>query len=464
MRKHALLLLGLVAGIEGVGCTKAVIEESQPLGLEPWAASFEGDSYMYGNAIASGPDGDLFLAGTFTGGTDLGGGALIADEQQQSAVFVAHLDEGGNHLFSGSTGYNDSVSSVAIGPDGDLYVGGYYDGAINFGTGKLTGYKNGYVAAFDRGGASEWSLALGGEAEDWVDDVTVTPSGNVVVAARAADDTDFGDGAVVIPYTQKQAVIASYDRTGNHLWDVRIPNADHSLLSVASDAAGDVIVVGRSYNDIQIIGESGDPLQSAAGSFVAKISADGTPLWLAASSSSDTYPDFYDAAVGPDGSIFVAGNFYYGSFSIGGMSSGFSDDSETFWLRLSPDGAGLHLHRLGTPNYYGLPQLAVAPNGDVLLGLTTYYAVDFGGGQVSFGPGQNAVLARFTPEGQHIRSMEIPGTSNEYGQSNEYLTDIAADPDGNTVVLGWFDAEMEIGGTKLSSTTGNTMFVARMAF
>ena len=63
MRKHALVLLGLVTVLSSVGCNKTVTEEVLPLGLEPWAASFEGASYIYGNAIASGPEGDLFLMG-----------------------------------------------------------------------------------------------------------------------------------------------------------------------------------------------------------------------------------------------------------------------------------------------------------------------------------------------------------------------------------------------------------------
>lgn len=461
MRTHALLTLGLVALIGGAGCNRVEVEGGEPLDLEPWGARFQGDaeSDLFPTAIASGPEGDVLLGGNFRGNADLGGGVLVADALD--AVFVAHLDAAGDHLFSGSTGSNDNVSGVAVGPEGDLYVAGNYDGAINFGSGKLIGYKNGYLAAFQSGGASAFSLPLGGEAEDWVDDVAVTPSGDVVVAARAANDTDFGGGAPVVkPYSSKDAVIVAYDRQGQYRWDVRIPGAVHRGLSLASDASGNIVVTGRSYDDIQVSGSeaAGAALQSGPGSFIAKIGAGGTPLWLQTSvSSQGVYPEFYEAAVGPDGSIFVSGS-HYGVFSIAGLGSGDAYDSETFWLRLSPEGDGLHFHDLKAPNYYGVPQLAVAPSGELLVGMTTFYTLDLGGGLLSTGPGQNAILARFTPDGGHLESIEIEGANEEQ------LHDLAVDPNGNAVIVGWFDAQVTIGGEQLTAETGSAMFVGRMDF
>lgn len=453
MRTHLCSALGLVTLVAGIGCTK-VTAETTPLGLEPWAKSYPGSvGFVSGTAIASGADGDVLLGGTFGETVDFGGGDLVIDAG--NAVFVAHLDQDGNHLFSGSTGSNDSLSAVAVGPAGELYAAGTYDGAINFGSGKLTGYKNGYLAAFGPGGASDFSLALGGEAEDWADDVTVTPSGNIVVAARAGDDTNFGAGAQSASYTRKDAVVVAYDPGGKHLWEVHIPEAVGSLLSVTSDGADNVVVTGLTYGPIQLGGMSAE----AGGAFVAKISAAGTPLWLRATTSGlGTYPSFFDAAIGPDGGVVVSGASYYGQFTIGGVTSGTSENGDVFWISLSPGGEVRHVRALGIPNYYNAPQLAVAPDGDVLVGLTTYDAVDLGGGLIGTGIDQNVILGRFTAEGQHVRSMEITGLSREY------LGDLAVDPDGNTLVLGWFDGEIEVAGTTLTAVSGNDLFVTRLDF
>lgn len=451
MRTLALSALALVSLAAGLGCHKVTTEG--PLDLQPWAKSFEGGagSFVSGTSIASGPEGDVLLGGMFGANVDFGGGYLVNDGG--SAVFVAHLDEEGNHLFSGSTGSNDSLSGVAVGPGGELYATGTYDGAINFGTGKLTGYKNGYLAAFQAGGASDFSLALGGSAEDWADDVAVTPAGDVVVAVRAGDDANFGGGAQSASFTRKDAVVVAYSPTGKHLWEVHVPDAVSGNLSVASDSAGNIVLTGLSYSPIQI----GGLASAEGGAFIAKISATGTPLWLQVATSTDgAYPYLFDAVAGPDGGVVVSGASYYGTFTIGGVSSAGQINGSLFWLSLSPSGEVRHLHPVAVANYYNPPQLAVAPDGDVILGMTAYEAVDFGGGLVGTGPEQNALLARFTPEGEHVRSMEIEGSYNEY------LADLAVDPDGNTLVLGWFDAGVEIAGTKLTTDQGNAMFVARL--
>ena len=453
MRNLALSALALVTLLAGTGCNK-VTTENEPLDLDPWAKSFQGgsDSFVYGGALASGPDGDVFLGGFFSSSVDFGGGYLVSDSG--SALFVAHLDKDGNHLFSGSTGSNDSLTATAVGPGGELYVAGNYDGAINFGAGKLTGYKNGYLAGFAPGGASMFNLALGGVAEDWVDDVAVTPSGDVIVGARAGDDANFAGGESNKEYSQKEAVVAVYDAEGALLWTVNIPEAIASPVSVTSDTDGNVLVTGRSWSPIQLGGLSGE-----AGAFVAKISSTGVPLWLLTTTSAEgNLPDLYDVAVGPEGDVYLSGAWYYGEFQIGGVSSGWVDNSDTFWLRISSKGEVLHMHRLNTPSYYSAPQLAVAPDGQVLVGLTLYYGVDFGGGIVGLGPEQNAVLARFTPEGEHVGSMEIAGGNNEY------LNDLAVDPNGDAVVLGWFDSDVELAGTKLTTDQGNAMFVGRIDF
>lgn len=447
------LTLCLAALLALTGCTH-VTEDTGPLGLSPWAKSFKaGNSgYVYGTQVASGPDGQVFFGGTFSDSIDLGGGVLPADSG--SSVFVAELDADGNHQWSGNTGSNDYLISAAFGPDGDMYVAGMYDGAINFGSGKLTGYKNGYLAAFFPGGKSNFSKALGGEAEDWVDDVAVAPSGNVVVVARAGDDADFNGGVTGIPYSKKDAVVAMYTPEGDLLWSTRIPDAVSTSLMVATDSSGNVFVAGRSWTTITL-----GSLTAESGNFVAKLSAGGAPLWLRATSSAGgTYPDFFDMAVAPDDSVVVTGSFNYGQFAIAGLGSGYTEDNDGFWMRLSSGGDGVTFERLGTQVYYGPVQVGIAPNGDVVLGLTMFYPADFGGGLVSNGPLQNAVLVRFSAEGEHIRSLELGGANNEY------LIDLAVDPDGNTVVLGWFDQSVEIGESTFTTDGSTSIFVARTSF
>lgn len=453
MRTRTCLLLGPLALCAGLGCSRGDQDASPQLDLEPFAKSFHGTSgtVTRGAAIASGPDGDLFIGGTFDLNVDLGGGYLVADSG--TSVLVAHLDRDGEHLFSGNTGSNDGVSAVAISDEGSLRVAGSYDGAINFGTGKLTGYKNGYVAGFEPGGKSSFSKALGGEAEDSADDVATAPDGTILVAARAGDDADFGGGAPSASYSKKEAVVAAYGPSGSYLWELRIPGAVSDRLSVAADRDGNVVVCGLSYSGIQVGDLSADP-----GAFVARINSEGKPMWVRSATSDLGLPLFREVAIGKDGQVLVSGTINFSTATIAGLSFGSFDQLNAFWLALAPDGAPQYVKQVPGAEYNMFPEIAAAPDGDVLVGMTVSSPVDFGGGQVGTGVLQNVVLARFTADGELVKSMELAGNSAES------LGDLAVDVEGNPVITGWFDLALEIGGAKLVTDNSVDMFVARLDF
>ncbi|MBK8253310.1 MAG: hypothetical protein IPK82_11680 [Polyangiaceae bacterium] len=435
-----------------VGCTQPPNDsegESEQTALDPWAKSY--NFGVYGNSIAAGPEGDVVIGGTFDETADFGGGMLAGDEGR--AVFLAHLDAAGEHLMSGSTGSNDQVKATAVADSGAFYIAGSYDGAINFGGGKLTGYQNGYFAAFDKGGASDFSFAVGTDTQDSIDSVTVTPNGNIVIAGRAGSDADFGAGPQDTGTLTKQGVIAAYTRSGEHLWEIRMPYADTVELKVTSDNVGNVIVTGGTYSTIQFGNMTVD-----AGAFVGKISSTGLPLWIVATESPDYYvlPYFRDVQVAPNGDVLILGYYYYGQCNMGDIKSPFIDDSQPFVIRLSATGKPVGMQMFDVPLYGGPPSFALTPDGEMLMAFNAYLSADLGGGLIGTGIDSNVLLARFSPEGNHIKSMELKG------DRNETVMDIASDADGNMLIIGQFDGKVEFSGKKLDSQYTNATYVGRI--
>lgn len=452
MLRLSLLSPGLLVGAAlAIGCTTPPGESEAPVPeLEPWARSFPGT--LQGQSIASGSQGDVLLGGKFNDGLNFGGGLLLAEPE--GSVFLAHLDAEGQHLFSGSTGASDALADVAIGPEGDLYVTGAFDGVINFGSGKLSGNEDGYLAAFTSGGVSDFSRSIGTEHSDRLYQVAATPAGNVVVSGVSGDDVDVGGGAPSVEYTTAQAIVVSYDRRGEYLWETRLDGYFSNTTAIAVDAAGQVAVGGTAYDGLVFDGQALPP-----GAFIAKLDSSGKPLWITLSSSSDgNIPSLRDVVAAPDGSTFVSG-FYYGSLAFSGVSAPYTDNQRMFVLKLSPDGEPQYILSYGTYDYGGAPEIAVAPNGDLLLGMTSYENIDFGGGPVGgSGVGYDALLARFTADGVHVASTSLPGTGSRY------LADLAVDPTGKVVAIGTFDATLTLGETVLTSENTNSAFVARIDF
>ncbi len=424
--------------------------DAAPAAFEPWARKFGGT--LSPTSMASGLDGDIYLGGTFQGTASFGGGWL--DAPDYGTLFVAHLDPQGDHVMSGSTGAEDELRSVAVSSGGAMYVSGDFHGSVNFGTGKLTGENDGYLAGFNPSGTSAFGLAISGVAQVYVDGVVTLPNGNVVIAARADDKTDFGGGVPLNGNGQAQMVVAVYSPSGSHLWEQRTIGYMNEALSLAADAGGNILVGGASYQEVTI----GDTALGYA-AFVEKLSSDGDVVWVRGTTTESGYiPQIHDLAVDEAGAVYLTGYYYYDPFSIGGIKVPPSQTQNGYLVKLSPEGTGIYAKGFPADNYQRNMLVAAAKGGDVLVGMTSYYPVDFGGGPVGLVTKTSVLMARFDAKGNHVRSMALDGNSSEW------LVDLAADPAGNAVIVGTFDNLLDIGEDRLVASGGPDMFIARMAF
>jgi hypothetical protein len=126
------------------------------------------------------PDGTCVaiggVSGTFSAGsTDVPGfGGLDG--------WVARFDRDGGSVFAhalGGTG-EDFASSVAVGPAGEIYVSGVFEGSAEIGGRSLEslGGTDGFVAAFESSGELRWAASFGGTGADSISDVAVSADGS----------------------------------------------------------------------------------------------------------------------------------------------------------------------------------------------------------------------------------------------------------------------------------------------
>ncbi len=126
---------------------------------------------------------ELIVAGDFDGEIDLGGGALRS--AGQSDVFVAAF-EGGRHRFSKRFGGedHDRRPRVSANPDG-VYVAGTYRGRIDLGGGPLANaYDGAFVARFTHDGQHVWSKSVAGDGWCFPTSLAASASGSIALGAR----------------------------------------------------------------------------------------------------------------------------------------------------------------------------------------------------------------------------------------------------------------------------------------
>lgn len=102
--------------------------------------------------------------------------------------------------------------------------------------------------------------------------------------------------------------------------------------------------------------------------------------------------------------------------------------------------------------------LAVDPSGDVIMVGRFWGEVDFGGGVMnSMSQWEDAYIARFDPQGQHL-------WSRQYGDIDEQeIRGVALDDAGNILVVGFFRSSIDFGGGTLDSEGLQDIFAAKLA-
>ncbi|MFO0592738.1 MAG: hypothetical protein U0441_34665 [Polyangiaceae bacterium] len=454
MRTTTALSLLCLTVAAAIGCTPESTDGGS--GVEqtftPFAHALTGAPST--GRIVSGTDGSLYLAGTFKDAIDFGGGTLKAEAP--NTIYVAHLDESGNHLMSGSTGANDWLGNVSVGSDGTYFLGGAFEGSINFGAGKMTAEHAAYLAAFNPDGSTQFARDfVDSNAQTYVDGVAARPDGSVAISARTTDHVDFG----IVPPTSNgaaQVEVAVYDSNGILSWQLRFDGATSGPTALAADDKGHLYLAGATYSGCTI----GFTQVSPYSMFVAEIDEKGQPVWVQQSVTPNGYgflPTVADISVDSDGGVYVAGTYYYAPFTIGGISTPPTQTTDVFLLKL--DGSGNGVYAKGYPVNDSPSPISVAgtKDGEVLFAVGTDWAMDLGSGGLGGNNKENAILGRYDAKGNLLKGISLGGYVGK-----QHVYDVAADPDGNAVILGSFQGTLDIGDEHFESVDERQSFVARL--
>jgi hypothetical protein len=203
----------------------AFVAKFTPAGEHAWSFQFGDDTEQDARAVAVDGDGNVYVGGSFQGSIDPGIGPLVS--AGSSDVFLAKLDPDGVALWAASWGdaKEQKLSAIGVDPQGRVTASGHFVGALDFGGGPLEApMYRGFVAQFAaEDGAHAWSKLLG-EGIVWPAHLAVDDSGTLVIAGHYYSDNDFGGG--VLPWAgMRDAFAVKYTSAGSHVWSKHFGDA-----------------------------------------------------------------------------------------------------------------------------------------------------------------------------------------------------------------------------------------------
>ena len=215
---------------------------------------------------------------------------------------------------AGGNGY-DGANDLAVDPDGNIIVTGYFDSTATFGGYILNsaGSSDIFIAKYTSTGTVLWAVSAGGLDYDQGESVTTDNSGNVIITGIFNGSATFGT-ITLTSFGSYDIFTAKYTTNGDFLW-VRQGGGqsfDYGL-EVTTDNQDNVIVTGT-FEQFATFGqytvESGNPYGDI---YVVKYNSLGTEQWVEAAYNPTGGQSFYNNAYGvrtdQNDNVFITGSF-----------------------------------------------------------------------------------------------------------------------------------------------------------
>lgn len=280
----------------GVGDIDVFLAKLDGNGVAQWIKSWGDTEVQVGLGVAADAQGNALITGGYRGGINFGGGGScnVGASAGNSDTFVAKIGPTGSCTWGRRLGDGaDQVArAIAVTPEGDAVVAGYFAGTMDFGGAgnALTsaGLADAFIAKIPAAGGNAIWVRRFGDAQDQVaTGLAVDPQGNIALVGAYRGTIDLGNGPFTnadTTFTTDDVFVAKLAPTGAAVWSKGFgDDRDQYATAVTIDAGGHVTVGGMLWGNINLGGgvlSNFDATDTTADIFLAKLgSGDGKHLW-----------------------------------------------------------------------------------------------------------------------------------------------------------------------------------------
>ncbi len=185
-----------------------------------WAERAGGSNHDDPGALAVGGNGQLYLGGNYLNSTNLGGAPLVSQGTMDMYVASFKASDGGHRWSTSFGGLGaDTITGLTVVGASSVYALGHFYNTVTVGSRKHTakGSGNLLLAALDDSGKHIWSDSYGGNSVEIPGKLQHDSSGNLLLAAAFSNNIDMG-GIKINAKGTSDALFSSLTSGGNHRW------------------------------------------------------------------------------------------------------------------------------------------------------------------------------------------------------------------------------------------------------
>lgn len=372
------------------------------------------------------------------------------------------------------TGGTDREISRAITADdeGNVYVAGTFDGTTDFDPGdgvmELTSTEEAdiFIQKLNADGELIWVKHISGELGKTVNQLKVTPSGNILLVGIFNGNLDVDPGAgeyILTSITDgvSDSFLLEIDPAGEFNWAQRLlgltdmeeteSHLSTHIRSVEYNEDGDLFIGGDIFGTLNVGSDEDIYEVSSNGTsdfFVEKRNADGTLVWHKQVGS--IWYDFGVFDLTDSGEVIASGFFKYtvdfdpgpGEYEITSDAAEAGGNPDGFLLKLADNGDFIWAKSFGGPSHELVSNIVVMPSGDFCISGYFSGEGEFNPGEETAGQTSNGAtdifISKFNGSGELLWNYSIGSTHLDIPDQ------IKTDPFNQIYLTGTFDQTIDL--------------------
>lgn len=306
------------------------------------------DEFAYGCAVGTDGDIYLSGSTTSPTGIGFNGFLNTYNDDVLPDAFLAKFDRNGILRWGTYYGglFSHEYGIVATGPAGEVYLAGHTESstdiAENGHKNTFSGVKDAFIVKFDANGNRIWGTYFGGTEYDDVKDFTTDGEGNLYFTGLTYSKSQVANGGYRNTIAGLDDIyIAKVDSSGTPLWSTYYGGYDDDeALKIITDTKYNVYVSGKTRSTAGIsFGQAGNTLQGGADAFVVKYATNGVLDW-GMYVGGDAEEDGF-LATDTEGLVYLCGTTTSTDMGLNGHQNTKDSVTDAYLLKFSPKTARL---------------------------------------------------------------------------------------------------------------------------